>query len=438
MALHRIQLLARGDPLPEPALHHCGNLGFVCLVPCRCLRHVFHHFHHHHRTSWNVSLPRLHQLSWRFASFPSLLVLASTCRKTWGKDLISLGKRRQMLHVCMRGCTSLCERQQTSRGSQIELIRTRRFLEQVTHTTDLASSPVLTNDVSLSQETVPATAVDCLPAFPWLCRCACKQVGALRCGRGSNRTFDSQAHFCGKACAFLRVHPTFNTAASSSVSSGTFSARFAHAFALRTFNLAPWSGPATSKCVTHEGFRELPLQECGPLPCPVAAFGFGDLLSTHPRSSNCCQPNMTPCHDILHRRLQEATDVQACDRLGKQPGFAPVFGYMKVVQWEAQPVGLHKPARKDNVRGLSNRRVSTGLGNFTSLWFVERSSEPVPSSAIIRFCILEPLRSRRTCTWIGATHVFPQVSIGRPHPPVRTSPTLLRDAPRRAQQHSQI
>ena len=57
----------------------CGNLGLVCLVPCWNLRPVFQQFRHHHRTLWNLSLPRLRQLSWCFASIPKLLVLASTC-----------------------------------------------------------------------------------------------------------------------------------------------------------------------------------------------------------------------------------------------------------------------------------------------------------------------------------------------------------------------
>ena len=42
---------------------------------------------------------------------------------------------------------------QTSQGSQIELIKTRRFLEQVTQITEIVCSPVLTTDVFVSQKT---------------------------------------------------------------------------------------------------------------------------------------------------------------------------------------------------------------------------------------------------------------------------------------------
>ena len=178
--------------------------------------------------------------------------------------------------------------------------------------------------------------------------------------------------------------------------------------------------------VTHGRGSRAPLQECGPLPCPVSAFGLGDLLSTHPRASKCCQSNMTPCYDILHRMLQHAA--------GEQQGFVPVFGHMKVVQLQAQPAGLHKSTTHDYVRRLNNRRQ-----NHDPLIYNVRgkSSEPAPSSATMNFCIFEPRGSRRACTWIGATPVFfPHVSIRRPHPPVRTSPTLLQDAPRRPQQQS--
>ena len=105
------------------------------------------------------------------------------------------------------------------------------------------------------------------------------------------------------------------------------------------------------------GFRELPLQDCGPLLCPVSSFGFGDSLSTHPRSSNFYQPNMTLA-TTSGTAGQEATDVQALKRLGKHPSFVPIFGHMKVVQWEAQPEGLHEPARKDKVQSSSSRFVA--------------------------------------------------------------------------------
>ena len=84
--------------------------------------------------------------------------------ETWSPDLVSLGKRRQILCVHMRECTSFFvsvnnqiepprRHFQTSHSSQIELIKTRRFLKQPT-------------------QTIPATVVGCLPAFSGLERCA--------------------------------------------------------------------------------------------------------------------------------------------------------------------------------------------------------------------------------------------------------------------------
>ena len=139
------------------------------------------------------------------------------------------------------------------------------------------------------------------------------------------------------------------------------------------------------------------------------------------------QSNMTRCHNVLHRKLQDATDVQSHKGLGEQPGFVQIFR-----SHEGGPVGRStcRPS-KPMFAG------STIGGKITSLWYPiqqlavrGKSSEPAPSSAIFRVCISEPRGSRWSSGWIGATHVFfPHVSIGRPHPPVRTSSTLLHDAP---------
>ena len=101
--------------------------------------------------------------------------------ETWRKDLISLGKRRQILRVHIKGCISLfvsvnhqlqslCCDFQTSQGSQIELIKTRRFLGHVTQTTGLVNSRVLATDVFVSQKTFQPLPWTAPTAFPWLCR----------------------------------------------------------------------------------------------------------------------------------------------------------------------------------------------------------------------------------------------------------------------------
>ena len=128
----------------------------------------------------------------------------------------------------------------------------------------------------------------------------------------------------------------------------------------------------------------------------VTQRGFGDSLSTHPRSSHFYLSNMTPCSDILHGKLQDATDVQAHKRLGEQPGFVPLLGHMKVVQLEAQPAGLPNPTRQDYVRRLSNRRQNHEplISNPAALG----SWEEVGTSTVVDYHPFLCLRSSRIQT----------------------------------------
>ena len=103
-----------------------------------------------------------------------------------------------------------------------------------------------------------------------------------------------------------------------------------------------------------------------------------------------------------------------------------VFNDVMVVQWEAQPVWLHKPAREEHVCRLDDRRMSACPSKIMSFGYQGqqllvhgKSSEPTKTSAIKRFCIFEPRSSRWACSRIGATHVFfPHVPVRRTHPPV--------------------
>ena len=128
---------------------------------------------------------------------------------------------------------------QISQGSQIELTRTRRFLEHGTQTTELVS-PVRTTDVLLPQKT--------LQPLPWTAPSLRKHVGApsMRPWFQSNVVLPSTLLRKGLNSSPCSSHSQSMRA--SSLSSWTVSARFVHAFVLRTFSLAPWSGPAASEC----------------------------------------------------------------------------------------------------------------------------------------------------------------------------------------------
>ena len=103
------------------------------------------------------------------------------------------------------------------------------------------------------------------------------------------------------------------------------------------------------------GFREFLWQDCGPLPCPVSAFDFGESLSTHPRSSN---------FDPSWPLARTADSIKL-----PQSGLVLVLAHMKVLQWRAQSVGLRKSDREDNVCRSNNRRLRAGPSKYTSLWY---------------------------------------------------------------------
>ena len=240
-------LPAPADPLPEPALHYFSAGGAPIL---RKPASVALSLAGTSALFSTISVRICHcrgcvSFSRGFASLPSLLVLASTCgTETWGKDLISLGKRRQILRVHVRGCTSLfvsvdhqvqspCCDFQTSQGSQSELNKTRRFLERVTQTTELRKCTC-----------------HCLGRPPQLFH---GFAGVQTCRSPFEATVVPIVRFTLQHAFVERLSPcAFPLAVQRAGIVFSLIRDVSNAFVLRTFNLAPWSGTATSEC--DEGF----------------------------------------------------------------------------------------------------------------------------------------------------------------------------------------
>ena len=200
---------ARGDLLPKQALHHFSAGGAPTLrklrlflpcplpIPSPCFPSV----------SPSSSYVMRSVIAAAAASFVALCMTAQSsrarldrwARRPRGKDLISLSKRRQILRVHMRGCTSLfvsvnnqvqsrCCDFQASQGSQVDLINA--FLKHVTQTSELVSSPLLLMSLCLRKRSSHCRGLP--PNFSMALQ-VCKHAGApsMR-GRSSNRTSHSQ------------------------------------------------------------------------------------------------------------------------------------------------------------------------------------------------------------------------------------------------------
>ena len=249
----------------------------------------------------------------------------------------------------------------------------------------------------------------------------------------SHTFFHSRTLFCGKVCAFLPVHPTRSTA---QCLPGQLPRDLYRAPSTSHLNR-----PLQPLSVTREGYSwALTARKWSSRASGFCVRPQG--LAQHvPRSPNFQQTNTTPCHNLLRRKFQEASDVQAYRRLSEQPGFVPDLNDVLVVLWAAQPVGLQKPARKDNVCRLDDRRLRARPSKITSEPLVSRpatpdSREELGTHTDVGHLPLLHLRALRIQRGLLADRCHSCPLPTRPHPPVRLSSSLLRVAPRKPQQQS--